>query len=89
MLLVITSNAFLNFIYLTKFYGLIKTWSNVIKINCSNCDAFYVEQTKRLLNSRISEHRNHIKRNFTQISVITNHRLDLDHDFDWDNVEIG
>jgi len=47
-----------------------------------------VEQTKRLLNFRISEHRNHIKRNFTQIFVITNHRLDLDYDFDWDNVEI-
>jgi len=47
-----------------------------------------VGQTKRLLHSRISEHKNHIKRNSTQISAITNHRLNLDHDFDWDNVEV-
>jgi len=50
--------------------------------------ASYVSQIKRLLKFRINDHRNHIKRNSTQISVITNHRLNLDHDFDWDNVEV-
>jgi len=51
------------------------TRSNVVyKIECSNCDASYVGQTKRLLKDRLCEHRNHIKRNSSQISVITNHR---------------
>jgi len=39
--------------------------SNVVyKINCQDCDASYVGQTKRILNTRISEYRNHIRRNF-------------------------
>jgi len=63
--------------------------SNVVyKIECSNCDASYVGQTKRLLKDRIGEHRNHIKRNSSQISVITNHRIDLNHEFEWNNVRV-
>jgi len=60
----------------------------VYKINCQDCEASYVGQTKRTLNTRISEHRNHIKRNSPQTSVITDHRLEFDHKFDWDNVEV-
>jgi len=41
-----------------------------------------------MLNTRISEHRNHIRRSSPQTSVITNHRLEYNHDFDWDNVEM-
>jgi len=63
--------------------------SNVVcKINCLNCDASYVGQTKRTLIKRIDEHRNHIRRDSTQPSVITNHRLECSHDFDWDGVEV-
>jgi len=63
--------------------------SNVVyKINCSDCDASYVGQTKRTLNTRVSEHRNHIRKNTPQNSVITNHRLQFNHDFDWDNVRV-
>src|SRR5436190_21792749 len=59
---------------------------NVIyKINCGDCDASYVDQTRRCLKTRIAEHRNHIKRNSTQKSVITDHRLE-NHEFDWNNV---
>jgi len=60
----------------------------VYKINCQDCEASYVGQTKRMLNTRISEHRNHIKRNSPQTSVITDHRLEFNHEFDWDNVEV-
>jgi len=60
----------------------------VYKINCQNCDALYVGQTKRILNTRISEHRNHIRRNSLQTSVITDHHLEFNHEFDWDNVEM-
>jgi len=63
--------------------------SNVVyKINCQNCDASYVEQTKRILNTKISEHRNHIRRNSLQASVIIDHRLEYNHEFDRDNVEV-
>jgi len=63
--------------------------SNVVyKINCLHCDSSYVGQTRRLLKHRIEEHKNHIRRNITQTSVITEHRLKYSHDFDWDNVEI-
>jgi len=60
----------------------------VYKINCQNCDASYVGQIKRILNTRISEHRNHIRRNSPQASVITDHRLEFNNEFDWDNVEV-
>lgn len=40
------------------------------------------------LYSQISEHKNHIRRNWTQHSVITDHRVEFSHDFDWDNVRI-
>jgi len=39
------------------------------------------------LNARIGEHRNHIRRNSTQNSVITD-RLQFKHEFDWDDVEV-
>jgi len=62
---------------------------NVIyKLNCNNCEATYVGQTKRQLKTRIIEHRNYIKRNTSTHSVIIDHRIISDHDFDWDNVEI-
>ena len=66
--------------------------SNVIyKISCNNCDASYVGQTGRQLKTRITEHRNHIiiiRDNTSVRSIITEHRLQFDHDFQWDKVEI-
>jgi len=47
-----------------------------------------VGQTRRLLKQRIDEHRSHIRRDTSQTSVITEHRLEFSHDFDWENVEI-
>ncbi|XP_018311680.1 uncharacterized protein [Mycetomoellerius zeteki] len=62
---------------------------NVIyKITCKDCDASYVGQTGRKLISRITEHRNHINWNTNSQSVITNHRTELNHDFDWENIQI-
>ena len=56
--------------------------SNVVyKIDCKNCDASYIGQTSRYLKTRISEHKNHINRNMTQHSVITQYRMDLFHEF--------
>jgi len=56
----------------------------VYELNCNNCEATYVGQ-KRQLKTRIAEYRNHIKRNTSIHSVITNHRIISDH---WDNVEM-
>jgi len=62
---------------------------NVVnKLNCNNCKASYIGQTKRQLKTRIAEHRKHIKRNTSTHSVITDHRIIFDHDFDWNNVKI-
>lgn len=48
--------------------------SNVVyKINCGDCDASYVGQTGRQLNTRIKEHRQNINRPSSSISV--EHRL--------------
>jgi len=59
----------------------------VYKINCLNCDASHVGQTKRILNIRVVEHRNHIKRDTAQVSVITDHRLQSNHN-DWNGVRV-
>jgi len=63
--------------------------SNVVyQLNCRNCSASYVGQTKRAISIRVNEHKKHIIRNSAQQSVITDHRLIYKHDFDWDNVQI-
>ena len=57
------------------------------RINCKDCDSSYVGQTKRQLRTRVSEHKADIKR-ASSPSVISMHRMDNDHNFDWENVEI-
>ncbi|XP_070169669.1 uncharacterized protein [Polyergus mexicanus] len=59
----------------------------VYKITCKNCNASYVGQTSRLLKTRIAEHKNHIRKNTAQHSVITDHRPN-NHEFAWDEVEV-
>jgi len=56
----------------------------VYKLSCKNCDATYVGQTKRKLNTRVLEHKNDINKKTGKHSVITEHRLDKNHEFDWD-----
>jgi len=61
----------------------------VYKLCCKNCDALYVGQTSRQVKTRISEFRtHHINRNTTTQFVITEHRLQFGHDFDWEDVKI-
>jgi len=55
----------------------------VYKLTCKNCDASYVGQTKRKLITRVAEHKNDINKKTKNHSVITEHRLELKHDFDW------
>ncbi|KYN02360.1 hypothetical protein ALC62_06740, partial [Cyphomyrmex costatus] len=60
----------------------------VYKIQCNDCEASYVGQISRQLKTRIKEHRNHINHNSSTRSVITDHRLEYNHDFRWDDVKI-
>jgi len=85
----------LSFYSLNKLGGVIKDSQNYqIKMWCINyaeknwSDASYVGQTSRQFKTRISKHRNHINRNTTTQSVITEHRLQFNHDFDWEDVKI-
>ncbi|EZA62075.1 hypothetical protein X777_06969, partial [Ooceraea biroi] len=60
----------------------------VYKINCVNCDACYIGQTKRQLGKRINEHKVDIRKHEGCRSVVSEHRLVNDHDFDWQNTFI-
>ena len=60
----------------------------VYKIVCKDCDASYVGQTGRRLKTRTAEHRNNINWNNTSHSVITEHRIKCNHEFDWESVKI-
>lgn len=60
----------------------------VYKINCSNCDATYIGQTKRHLLTRIKEHQSDIKKHDSNHSVISKHRLSHQHEFNWLKPEI-
>ena len=65
------------------------THSNTVyKINSANCETSYVGQAGRLLKTRINEHRSRINRNSSQHSVITEHRVNTGHDFNWNGVKI-
>ncbi|KYN11963.1 hypothetical protein ALC57_15856 [Trachymyrmex cornetzi] len=63
------------------------------KIQCRDCDAIYVGQTRRLLKTRTKEHRNHINRKTSNESMITQHTqshnmLEHSHDFEWEDIKI-
>ncbi|KYN17046.1 hypothetical protein ALC57_10682 [Trachymyrmex cornetzi] len=91
-------NIRLSFYSLNKLNKYIKVHKDVIptnskrdvvyQITCKDCDATYVGQTGRRLQTRILEHKNHINRNTTTQSVITEHRLEHNHEFDWLNVRV-
>jgi hypothetical protein len=60
----------------------------VYKISCNDCDATYVGQTKRQLGTRVREHMNNIRLDPSRHSVVTEHRIEHDHTFDWKKIKI-
>ena len=60
----------------------------VYKIQCHNCESSYVGQTKRKLSTRVKEHRKDINKKSGSPSTISQHRIDLGHDFNWNDVKI-
>jgi len=47
-----------------------------------------VGQTKRQLRTRLKEHANNVKLDSSKHSVVTDHIINRQHNFDWDNVKI-
>ncbi|KYN36141.1 hypothetical protein ALC56_09516 [Trachymyrmex septentrionalis] len=89
-------NVKLSFFSLNKLNKFIKVqkdtkFSNknvMYKIPCKDCDAAYVGQIGRKLFTRVSEHCNHINSINKNQSVMTDYRLDFNHEFDWESVQI-
>ena len=77
------------FVKVTKDHiEMFKRCNVVYKINCINCNCSYVGQTKRRLISRINEHQKDINKKSSVLSVISEHRLNEGHDFNWSEVKI-
>lgn len=55
----------------------------VYNIKCTGCNASYIGQTKRHVETRMREHCNNIKKDESSYSVVSKHRLMNGHDFDW------
>lgn len=63
--------------------------SNVVyKIPCGGCDASYVGQTERWIKTRMSEHDKNVNRKATEHTALTEHKVELDHQFKYDEVKI-
>ena len=60
----------------------------VYQIKCNDCNAPYIGQTKRHLSTRVKEHCNNIKLHPSSHSVISKHRSEFAHDFDWKTYNI-
>lgn len=60
----------------------------VYKIFYEDCDASYVGQTKRKLKTRLQVHKSDINKKTGSSTVITNHRINCNHKFNWNNVRI-
>jgi len=58
------------------------------KISCEDYDASYVGQTKRKLNKRLHEHISDTKKRTGSLSVISDHCMNLNHNFKWNEVKI-
>src|SRR5436190_586078 len=55
----------------------------VYKLDCKDCNASYIGQTKRHLSTRIKEYQNNIKKRESSHLVISKHRTECNHDFRW------
>jgi len=55
----------------------------VYKIHCKDCDATWAKQKDK---TRLKEHINNIKS--STLSVISEHKLNHNHEFDWNNTKI-
>jgi len=60
----------------------------VYKINCLNCNSSYVGQTKRQFKTRLKEHISDINKKNGVLSVVSNHRIEHNHDMNWSEASV-
>ncbi|XP_011640680.1 uncharacterized protein LOC105429419 [Pogonomyrmex barbatus] len=60
----------------------------VYRINCKDCEATYVGQTERQFKTRINEHIRDIKKATGSPFVVSIHRMNFKHEFNWNNIKI-
>lgn len=60
----------------------------IYKISCLDCNTSYVGQTKRCLHTRVHEHSSEINKKMGSFSVISDHVIKFNHNFDWKEVKI-
>lgn len=64
-------------------------FSNIIyKIDCTQCDASYIGQTKQYLEKRLKQHKNDIKTNNLNSTALSKHALEQLHHFNFDNAKV-
>ena len=56
----------------------------VYKIQCKDCESFYIGQTGKTLNKRISQHKYSVRTGQSN-SALFHHAMNNDHIFDWEN----
>lgn len=65
-----------------------KEQQNVVyKIECGDCKASYIGQTKRVFDTRLKEHQRNIKEDPDKHNVITLHKIHNNHVMQWDNAK--
>ncbi|KAJ8664749.1 hypothetical protein QAD02_006411 [Eretmocerus hayati] len=60
----------------------------VYQLDCLNCSKKYIGQTTQFLRKRVLQHKNNINSRTQQPNVLTLHRLEDGHEFDWENPKI-
>ena len=58
----------------------------VYKINCSDCDAFYIGETGRKLTTRRTEHKRTTRKGDVNNHIVEHHRL-TSHTINWDSAQ--
>ena len=60
----------------------------VYKVECGGCNASYVGETKRRLESRLAEHRKAVQRGEVNASALAEHVWNAGHQVDWDSMKV-
>ena len=60
----------------------------IYEVNCRCCDALYVGEMKRRLQSRMNEHKKAVQKGEVNTSALAEHAWSADHHIDWDSMSV-
>ena len=60
----------------------------VYKVKCKECEALYVGETMRRLETRMTEHRRAVQRGETNVSALADHAWTVNHHIDWGSTTV-